>query len=116
VNYKKEAKRLSNLNQMDITADDIKPKTFNFKKRKCKSCGRVVTCCLHDECIGKMRHLCLACCRGRSKDWYQEHKEYKKEYTKQQRLDNKKFLKFVKLNLHKLTPEEKLTALFKDCY
>jgi hypothetical protein len=63
-----------------------------------------------------MRKLCLACCRGRSKVWYKDHKEYKIEHVRQQRLQNVDWLAFVKANLHKMSPEEKLQALFDDSY
>ena len=86
--------------------------------RRCSRCGRTRTCRMNvkAKCKGGVQALCLSCIKVMSDEWYQEHKEYKVEYSRQQYLGNTDWLKWVKANFRRLTPEQKLEALYDESY
>lgn len=86
--------------------------------RKCNKCGRTMPCRLNKKarCKGGVQALCINCSAEVSKEWYMSNAEYKKEYSRQQYAGNFEWLQFVKKNLKKLTPEQKLHMLFTGDY
>ena len=84
-------------------------------RRKCKKCGKVRECVTHkDGSINNTKLVCRSCNKKINKLWYDEHSEYKKIYAKEYYVGNKEWLDYVRKNLHKMTPEEKLDFLFRQ--